>query len=153
MLLAETTSDPTVIPAWLTIALSVISGLGGGVVGALIAARTQRGIARAGRRDTAQHALWSYHRVLHDWSEEMEARATHDTPRYTKSDSDKLNAARDSAYPYRSYLAKDKQKLISRNWLPDWRDETGAMGVSDEFYAWAKDLETELDRVFGKDER
>lgn len=153
MFLTETVSDPNSIPAALTIALSLVTGLGGGVAGALIAAKTQRGIARDNRRDAAQHALWSYHRVLHDWSQEMEARAIQDTPRYTKSDSEKLNTARDAAYPYRSYLAKDSQRLITRNWLPDWKDELGAMGVSDDFHAWARALETELERVFSKDRR
>jgi hypothetical protein len=153
MLLTETISDPNAIPAWLTIGLSLVTGLGGGVAGALVTAKTQRGIARDNRRDLAQQVLWSYHRVLNDWSQEMEARAIQDAAPYTKSDSKKLSAAREAAYPYRSYLGKDSQKLITRNWLPEWKDESGAMGVSDEFNIWAKALETELDRVFGKDER
>lgn len=151
-MIIESPSDPNDIPGWLTVVLSLLTGLGGGVAGALIAAKTQRGIARTERRDTAQYALWSYHRILLDWSSEMEARETRES-RYTKSDADKLNAARDAAYPFRSYLAKDKQKLVTRNWLPDWFPETGAMGVADGFYAWAKELEEELDRVFGQDER
>ncbi|MBA4248546.1 MAG: hypothetical protein C0444_09685 [Microbacterium sp.] len=153
MLIADAVSDPNAIPAGLTIAVSLITGLGGGVLGALIAAKTQRGIARDSRRDAAQHALWSYHRVLYDWSREMESRAIQDAPPYTKSDGEKLGKARDAAYPYRLYLAKDKQELITRNWLPDWRDELGAMGVADDFHAWAKALEDELERVFAKSNR
>ena len=149
---AGATTDPNQLPWWVTIVLAILTGLGSGLVGALIAARAQSKVARDGRRDVAQIALWSYHRVLHDWAGGMETQAS-GIRRFTKPDDEKLNAAREAAYPYRSYLSKDKQKLVARDWMPEWKVETGDMGVSDEFLEWADDLETELDRVFRKDER
>jgi hypothetical protein len=138
---------------WLTVVLSLITGLGGGVIGAVIGDRRQRLIARQARRDLAERALWTYHRVLLDWSSAMEADAIHGDPPFTSADQKTLNRARNKAYPYRSYLAADKQKLVTRNWLPEWTDRGGAMGVSEEFLTWAEELAAELDRLFGKEER
>lgn len=152
MLIGDATSDPDGVLGWATIVISVISGLGSGALGALIAAKIHRGIAQAERRDKAQQALWSYHRVLRDWASEAEANAIHES-RFTTTNEVQLNAARAVAYPFRSYLAKDKQALLTRNSLPDWHQEMGSMGVAIEFDQWAQDLETELERVFGQDER
>ncbi len=66
---------PTSAPGidWLTVVVSLIVGLGGGVLSAFVTGKVQAGLARSSARDTAAAALWNFHRTLHDYALELEA--------------------------------------------------------------------------------
>lgn len=56
---------------WPTVLVSLLVGLGGGVVSALITGGQQRKAARSTARAQASTALWNFQRTLHDFAVEM----------------------------------------------------------------------------------
>lgn len=141
------------LPLWVSIVMTFVVGALGGSVGALIGAASQRKIDRRAARRTAEKALWNLQRVLHDYAVEMEEREIRTgDPLITHTTSELLANARAEAYPYRRHLSTEAQKLLTRNWMPEWTQTGGYMAVSDDFSVWAEELEAEIVRVFGKDD-
>ena len=140
------------MPAWITILISLIVGLGGGVIGAVIAASNQTKLAREARRATAQAALWTFQRTIRDLATEEELHEIRDgTYAFTNTKPDDLAAARAAAYPFRGYLAQARRRLLERVWIDDYDPRVDPLRRSDDLDNWAKDLEQAILDSFVKD--
>jgi hypothetical protein len=135
------------LQTWPTVVLSLIVGLGGGTVGAIIGATSQGKREKAQQRKDAREALKGFERVLLDWSLEYESKLLQDdtTPFTTTSFTD-LAAAREKAYPYAHYLPKASRKLVTQQWMSDGYFGN-PMDVSNEVHQRGTDLGTAIDKA------
>lgn len=133
---------------WPTVVVSLIVGVAGGVVGALITSATQRKLARDAASATANQALWGFQRALNDFAAEQEGAIIRDGDYFTKTTREDLEAARRLAYPHRGYLGAEYTKLVSRNWLGDWDPHGDPLRPVEDWSKWSNDLEGRLNVVF-----
>lgn len=135
----------------LTIVVSLVVGLGGGVLSALVTTGAQRKIARSSARTVAATALWTFQRTLHDYAMERESHYVDDgSITLTKTTPGDIAAARALAYPHKNYLGDDAQ-LVERHWHAEGWPGDNPLIPSDDVAKWSKDLEAALRRVFGDD--
>jgi hypothetical protein len=136
---------------WPTVMVSLLVGLGGGVVSALVTGGQQRKAARSTARAQASTALWNFQRTLHDFAMEMESPLIRDGTRpLTNTTAGDIAAQRVLAYPHKSYLGENA-KLVARLWYADWEQGMDPMVPSDDVWQWSKDLDAALTATFGKD--
>lgn len=132
---------------WPTVALSVILGLGGGVVGALIAARTQRRLAGDGLREEARRALRAYERCLLDLGMEFELHEIRDGSRpISETTWATLAAARETAFPFAERLAEGSRDLVRTGWVADTEPGQDPLTTSNELWQRGKALGAAIDK-------
>ena len=136
---------------WPTVVLSVVLGLGGGVVGALIGAAAQNRQARDARGEAARTKLRAYERGLLDWSIEDESKIIRDgTFVFTKTSLEDVARAREEAFPFADYLPARKQHLVKSQMadMPDHQDDPLLM--STDLWKRGQELGRVLDARFDR---
>ncbi len=137
-------------PDLLTIVISIVVGAVSGVLGAIITSRSQRKIAAEAARERAEQALWGFQRALSDYASEAEGSWIKDADYFTSTSREKLEAARQAAYPFRRYLEKDqRRKLLGRNWFVQDNPVGDPLAPANDVFEWAAELERQLDKKFG----
>lgn len=136
---------------WPTVLLSVVLGLGGGVVGALIGARAQRRQARDARGEEARAKLRAYERGLLDWSLEDEAKQMRDgTYVFTSTSLADVAKAREDAFPFADYLPPRKQHLV-KSQMADMADYgQDPLMTSNDLWKRGQELGRALDVLFDR---
>jgi hypothetical protein len=162
-LLATPTSSPSTstgtagggdgAPWWVTILVSLVVGLGSGLFGAWIAAKTQKSLARETRKAEASKALWAFQRGLHDYASEGYAHFTREFIPFTETGKNDLARLRAEAYPYRGFLGSDQEDLVKRMSFESWDPSIDPMDGVDDMQKWADSLEKRLVELFDAEQK
>jgi hypothetical protein len=134
---------------WPTVALSVFLGLSGGVVGATIAARTQRRLAGDSLREEARRALRTYERSLIDLGMQFELQIIDDGSRSLSGTTwDSLATARESAFPFADRLPEVSRDLVRMGWVEETWPGEDPLTTSNALWARGKKLGEAIDAAF-----
>jgi hypothetical protein len=106
---------------WQNAILSLVIGLGGGVVGAFVSNHFQVRRDRLSRRSQAKNALMTYERALSDKADSMyESLGFNDGwPSFARATWDDIRAARNEAYLWKEYLQPGDRHLVTTTQIAD----------------------------------
>lgn len=134
---------------WPTVALSVVLGLGGGVIGAAIGAWSQRKLAQSGLREEARRALRAYERVLLDLGNKQQSEFLDDGAfDFTAATWEALAESRAAAYLFADQFSPELAELLRRGWVEDTWPHEDPLTTSNSLLDLGTKIRASVDKEF-----